>query len=126
MLIHDVTIVADELVPPVGALHDLQRPPLEERVDHLQQEERVARDLGDELAAHRRDALAHAEARLDEAHLLLGGEAAQLDLHERGAAQLREPRREPVALEHGEVPRSRGEPHKNDCPEEPCSWTCES
>ncbi len=75
-------VVADELVAAALALDDLQGAALEEGVDHLQEEERVARDLRDELAADVGDALAHAEARLDEAHLLLGREAAQLDLDE--------------------------------------------
>ena len=38
-------------------------------------------DARHELGADRRDAVAHAEVGLDEAHLLLGGEAAQLDAH---------------------------------------------
>ena len=63
-------------------LADLERAALEQRVDHLEQEERVAADLRQEVGAHLPRAVAHAEARLDEAHLLLGRQAAQLDAHD--------------------------------------------
>ena len=46
-------------------LADLERPSLEQRIHHLQEEERVAADAGHEIRAHRAHALVHAEARLD-------------------------------------------------------------
>ena len=53
-------------------LADLERAPLEQRVDHLEQEERVAADPRQQVGADLPRPVAHAEARLDEAHLLVG------------------------------------------------------
>ncbi|MFO0668328.1 MAG: hypothetical protein U0235_01700 [Polyangiaceae bacterium] len=63
-------------------LTDLQRSALEERVDHLEQEERVAADLGQEVGAHLPNAFADTEPVLHEAHLLFGREALELDAHD--------------------------------------------
>src|SRR5262249_8961799 len=75
-------LVSVQLVPAVLTLDDLERPALEEGVDHFEEEERVACDARQELRANRGDAVAHAQPRLDEAHLLLRGESAQLDADE--------------------------------------------
>ena len=63
-------------------LVDLQGAALEQRVDHLEQEERVAADAGEQVAANLPRPVAHSEARLHEAHLLLGRQAAQLGPHD--------------------------------------------
>ena len=60
---------------------DLERAALEERVDHLEQEERVAPHLGQQVGADLPSAVANPEPRLDEAHLLVRHEAAKLDAH---------------------------------------------
>ena len=75
-------VAPHELVDARVALDDLERAALEQRVDHLEEEERVARHPRHELGAHAGDALAHAEPRLDEPHLLVGREPSELDAHE--------------------------------------------
>jgi hypothetical protein len=74
--------VAHELGRTLGPLDDLEGAVLQQRVDQLQQKEGISRDLRHQLAAHGDDPFAHAEAGLDEADLLVGGEASQLDAHD--------------------------------------------
>ena len=64
-----------------AALDDLQRAALEQRVDISSRKNGLPPTRGTSSAQTCGDALAHAEARLDEAHLLLAREAAQLDAH---------------------------------------------
>jgi len=58
---------------------DLEHTALEQRVDHLEQVERIAADARHELRADLPDAVADGEARLDEADLLLARQRMELD-----------------------------------------------
>jgi hypothetical protein len=66
------------------ALADLERPALEQRIDHFEQEKRISGNLGHEVGEDLRDALAHAETRLHEPHLLLGREPLELERDDLG------------------------------------------
>ena len=58
---------------------DLEHAALEQRVDHLEQVERIAADARHELGADLPDAVADGQARLDEADLLLARQRMELD-----------------------------------------------
>ena len=63
-------------------LANLERAFFEQRIDHLEQEERIARHARHEIGAHLTNALTHAETRLDQAHLLFRQETVKLDAHD--------------------------------------------
>ncbi len=71
-----------ELLPVIGAFANLELPTLEQCVDHLEQEERIAGGTRHEIGASLGDARRDAEARLQEPDLVLAAEALEIDAHQ--------------------------------------------
>jgi hypothetical protein len=69
-------------LPALFAFPNFQHAALEQRVDHLQQEEGVAGGPRYQFGAHLLDAVAHAESGLQQADLLFGRQALQVDAHQ--------------------------------------------
>src|ERR1700690_155845 len=64
-------------MPVLLRLADLERASLEQRVDHLEEKERIAADLGQQIGAHLACPVTHPEPRLDQTHVLLRGQSAK-------------------------------------------------
>src|ERR1700690_3179235 len=66
-------------MPVLLRLADLERASLEQRVDHLEEKERIAADLGQQIGAHLACAVTPPEPRLDQTHVPLRCQAAKLE-----------------------------------------------